>query len=125
MNRLQNGNESDTSHSGWYDEMGATADQLFVVSTYTDFERLGEDLGTLSRTLEKVPTARKAHLLYAYSTSVQYFKAVAAEQAEGKLTLTPLFSVFQHERHGQMGCLLCYNRYSNVTNFQMFVFFAA
>jgi len=40
MNRLPNGNESDTSHSGWYDEMGATADQLFVVSTYTDFERL-------------------------------------------------------------------------------------
>jgi hypothetical protein len=45
MNRLPNGNESDTSHSGWYDEMGATADQLFVVSTYTDFERLGEDRG--------------------------------------------------------------------------------
>jgi hypothetical protein len=49
MNRLQSGNESDTSASGWCDEMGATADQLFVVSTYTDFERLGEKRSRIFR----------------------------------------------------------------------------
>ncbi len=58
MNRLQNGTESDTSHSGWFDEMGATADQLFVVSTYTDFDRLGEEQRrTLSANRTKAPTA--------------------------------------------------------------------
>ena len=35
--------ESEESVSaGWADEMGAAADQLFVVSTYTDFDRLGK-----------------------------------------------------------------------------------
>jgi hypothetical protein len=36
-------NESEESVSaGWADVMGAAADQLFVVSTYTDFDRLGK-----------------------------------------------------------------------------------
>ena len=44
MNRLQSFDRSEmgSSVSGWSDEMGAGADQLFLVSTYTDFERLGE-----------------------------------------------------------------------------------
>ena len=34
--------DAGTKSSGWSDEMGAGVDQLFIVSTYTDFERLGE-----------------------------------------------------------------------------------
>jgi len=39
MSRYQSFTETS---SGWSDEMGAGVNQLFFVSTYTDFERLGE-----------------------------------------------------------------------------------
>lgn len=74
MNRLHNGTESDTSHSGWYDEMGATADQLFVVSTYTDFERLGEEARRTLSTRESSYCRSSCTLPY-FSTLAEYSNA--------------------------------------------------